>query len=82
MEIFKLFCNLRFEPLMSSLPLGELVYLKQNGSVDEYQKQFQVLLARATLDRENQHVSLFTAGLTEGLRVDVELQSPPNLAPQ
>lgn len=57
---------------MSSKPSGELG--------NKYQKQYQASLARATLVCANQQVSLFIAGLSEDLRVDVELQNPPNLA--
>ncbi|KAL8104131.1 hypothetical protein AgCh_028387 [Apium graveolens] len=76
---FKSYRLLRFGPPLSGNPLGELVNLKQVDSVEEYQKQFQTLLARATTVRGDQHVDLFTAGLNDGLRVDVEMQSPPNL---
>ena len=65
-------------PLWSN-SLGELVNLKQTGSVEDYEQQFQALLARVTTVQPNQQVDLFTAGLSEGLRVDVELQNPPNL---
>lgn len=57
---------------MSSKPSSELG--------NKYQKQYQASLARATLVCANQQVSLFIAGLSEDLRVDVELQNPPNLA--
>lgn len=76
---FKSYCLLTFGPPMSGNPSGELVNLKQVGSVGEYQKQFQTLLARATTVRGDQQVDLFTAGLNDGLRVDVEMQNPPNL---
>lgn len=76
---FKSYCLLTFGPPMSGNPSGELVNLKQVGFVGEYQKQFQTLLARATTVRGDQQVDLFTAGLNDGLRVDVEMQNPPNL---
>ncbi|KAG6530732.1 hypothetical protein ZIOFF_004490 [Zingiber officinale] len=45
----------------------------------DYQRQFQSHLAR-TLDlRPQQQVDLFTAGLVEDLRIDIELQKPENL---
>lgn len=44
------------------------------------QWEFQNLFVRATTVRIDQQVDLFTAGLTEGIRLDVEMQRPPNLA--
>ncbi|XP_019053919.1 PREDICTED: uncharacterized protein LOC109114927 [Nelumbo nucifera] len=76
---FKSYCLLRFGPPLTSNPLGELINLKQIGTVVEYQRQFQTLLARASLVRPDQQVDMFTARLAEPLRVDVEMQSPPNL---
>lgn len=66
-ETFKSFCNLLFGSPMSSNPLGKLVNLKQNGSVDEYQKQFQAFLARVMLVLVDQRVSLFMLVLSEDL---------------
>ncbi|KAK8562402.1 hypothetical protein V6N12_010483 [Hibiscus sabdariffa] len=43
---FKECCHVRFEPPMSNNPLEELANLKQTGTVEEYQNQFQSLLAR------------------------------------
>ena len=78
-EGFKFQCNIRFGPPLSNNPLGELSNLKQRGSVEEYQRQFQSLLARTTDLKPNQQVSLFTAGLVESLRIEVELHQPGNL---
>lgn len=64
---FKSYCLLPFGPSLRGNPLGELVDLKQGGSVEEYQQQFQTFLARATTVRTDQLVNLFTAGLNEGL---------------
>ncbi|KAF3655276.1 hypothetical protein FXO37_16030 [Capsicum annuum] len=59
---------------------GDLVNLKQTGSVDEYQRRFQELLARGSkYVRIDQQVSLFTTGLIDSIRLDVEMQNPPNL---
>ncbi|WCJ37220.1 hypothetical protein M5689_018372 [Euphorbia peplus] len=76
---FKNYCLLRFGPPLTSNPLGELINLKQASTVEEYQHQFQTLLARANTVRADQQVDMFTAGLIETLRVDVEMQDPPNL---
>ncbi|XP_068651582.1 uncharacterized protein [Aristolochia californica] len=77
---FKELCLLRFGPPARSNPLGDLVNLKQTGSIEEYQKQFQERLAHASLFvHPSQHVHLFTAGLVEALRLEVELQGPSSL---
>lgn len=47
--------------------------------VDEYHRQFLALLCRCEDLTLKQHVNLFTAGLGEPLRTDVELQTPTNL---
>ncbi|KAL8140348.1 hypothetical protein V2J09_006369 [Rumex salicifolius] len=47
-ERFRECCHVRFGPPMSNNPLGELVNLKQSGSVAEYQENFQILLARTS----------------------------------
>ncbi|XP_010260188.1 PREDICTED: uncharacterized protein K02A2.6-like [Nelumbo nucifera] len=64
---------------MTSNPLGELINLKQTGTVAEYQRQFQTLLVRAATVRPDQQVDMFTARQIEPLRIDVEMQHPPNL---
>ncbi|KAK8508627.1 hypothetical protein V6N11_037588 [Hibiscus sabdariffa] len=72
-------CHVRFGPPMSNNPLGELANLKQTGTVEEYQSQFQSLLARIYDLKPRQQVDLFTAGLVEELRIDIEMQQPGNL---
>ncbi|KAK8503057.1 hypothetical protein V6N12_011317 [Hibiscus sabdariffa] len=64
---------------MSNNPLGELANLKQTGTVEEYQSQFQSLLARISDLKPRQQVDLFTAGLVEDLRIDIKMQQPGNL---
>ena len=53
-EQFKSYCLLRFRPPLCSNPLGELINLKQMGTIEDYQRQFQTLLARATSVRQDQ----------------------------
>ncbi|XP_070028898.1 uncharacterized protein [Nicotiana sylvestris] len=77
---FKEYCALRFGPPLGSNPLGDLVNLKQTGSIEEYQRQFQERLARASkCVRVDQQVSLFIARLIDSVRLDVEMCSPPDL---
>ena len=78
-ETFTEQCHLRFGPPMSLNPLGELANLKQIETVEEYQREFQSLLAQTTELTTKQQISLFTAGLLEGLRLEVELQEPTSL---
>lgn len=73
------FVNRRFGPPVRSNPLGELAHLRRTGSVSEYQDQFLLLLARCDNVSERQQVDLFTAGLRNPLRMDVELQRPETL---
>ncbi|KAL1147912.1 hypothetical protein V6Z11_A10G089000 [Gossypium hirsutum] len=78
-ECFRECCHVRFGPPMSNNPLGELANLRQTGTVEEYQRQFQSLLARTTDLKPRQQVNLFTTGLVEELRIDIEMQHPGNL---
>ncbi|XP_068644717.1 uncharacterized protein [Aristolochia californica] len=79
-EFFRDFCMLRFGAPARRNLLGDLVNLKQTGTIETYQKQFQERLARASpYVRSNQYVNLFTAGLVEALRLEVELHDPPSL---
>lgn len=79
MRAFKEYCTLRFGPSLRNNPLGELVNLNQTGTVEYYQREFQGLLARAYTTQVDQHVDLFTEGLLDSIRLDVEMQNPPNL---
>ncbi|XP_016745984.1 uncharacterized protein [Gossypium hirsutum] len=78
-ECFRECCHVRSGPPMSNNPLRELVNLRQTGTVEEYQCQFQSLLARTTDLKPRQQVNLFTAELVEELRIDIEMQQPENL---
>ena len=76
---FKECCNLRFGPPIRTNPLGELARFKQTGSVADYVEMFQALLCRVDPLSVPQQVQIFTSGLTDRLRVDVELQNPSDL---
>nr|GMD77104.1 uncharacterized protein LOC109172063 [Ipomoea batatas] len=77
---FKEACTLRFGPPRSINPLGELANLKQNGrDLVDFIDDFQTLLARADNVLYSQQVNLFTAGLDEVLRIDVERMQPVSL---
>nr|GLL41714.1 sodium/hydrogen exchanger 8 isoform X2 [Ipomoea trifida] len=77
---FKQRCYLRFGPGLRGNSLGNLTRIRQDGrSVEEYSTQFQETLTCTTSVRPDQKVDLFTAGLDEWLRIDVENMHPLNL---
>ena len=53
--------NRRFGPPLRSNPLGELTQLRRMSTVDDYQEQFLVLLARCEDVTEPQQIAIFTA---------------------
>jgi hypothetical protein len=76
---FAEFVNMRFGPPLRTNSLAELKDLRRTGSVEEYQRQFSVLLCRCDDLSPSQQVNMFTAGLGEPLRTDVEMQTPTTL---
>jgi hypothetical protein len=76
---FAEFMNMRFGPPLRTNSLAELKDLRHTGSVEEYQRQFSVLLCRCDDLSPSQQVNMFTVGLGEPLRTDVELQTPTTL---
>jgi len=77
-EFVKL-ANNCFGPPLRSNPFGELVQLRRTSTVADYQSQFLTLLARCEEVTETQQIDIFTAGLRNPLRTDVELQKPATL---
>nr|GME14727.1 Retrotransposon gag protein [Ipomoea batatas] len=79
-EAFKIECCLSFRPPRSINALGELKQMFQAGrNIDEYVKDFHTLLMRAGTVQPNQQVDLFTGGLDEIARIDVERTKPKTL---
>lgn len=76
---FKEYLNLRFGPSIRYNSLGELKELTQTGTVEDYQAKFLAILCRANNLKLRQQVQLFTLGLREPIRTDVELQNPTSL---
>ncbi|CAN0907885.1 hypothetical protein LINGRAHAP2_LOCUS25031 [Linum grandiflorum] len=77
---FRSYCNHRFGPPGGANPLGDLTNLKQHGRlVEEYITDFQNCLSRVPPLQTAYQVAIFTAGLDEVLRIDVEYQQPLNL---
>jgi hypothetical protein len=69
----------RFGPPTRSNPLCELIKLQHVGSVAEYQYQSLKHLARCDGVMEQQQIAIYTTGLGDPLRIDVELQRPVTL---
>ena len=76
---FKELCNERFGPPLRTNPLGELARLRFRTTVDDYQERFSSLLCHTSPLAPDQQVQLFTAGLPEQIKINVELMNPQNL---
>ncbi|XP_019183647.1 PREDICTED: uncharacterized protein LOC109178468 [Ipomoea nil] len=77
---FKQRCFMRFGPGLRINVLGSLAKLNQDGKpVEEYNNEFQSMLMRSTTVRCDHEVDLYTSGLDEWLRIDVENHRPANL---
>lgn len=77
--IFRSLCQQRFGPPLGTNHLSELAHLPFRTSVSDYQENFQARMAHAGYLSPAQQVQLFTEGLPEPLRTDVELQAPADL---
>jgi hypothetical protein len=78
-EEFARLVNQRFRPPLWSNPLGELIQLRHDGTVAKYQRKFLSLLARYDMFAEKHLINVFTAGLCNPLKTDVELEYPATL---
>jgi hypothetical protein len=76
---FSQLANQRFGPPTRSNPLGELCHLCLQGSVADYTEAFLAYLSRCDTLTEHHEIAIFTAGLGEPLKTDVELQQPDTL---
>ena len=77
--LFRSLCQQRFGPPLGANHLAGLARLPFRGSVQEYQEMFQARMAHAGYLSPAQQVQLFTGGLPDPLRTDVELQAPADL---
>jgi hypothetical protein len=59
--------------------LGELIQLCRDGTMAKYQNKFLSLLARCDGLAEKHQINVFTAGLCNPLKTDVELEHPATL---
>ena len=76
---FKLLCQQRFGPAIGVNHLADLARLPFSGSVEAYQEAFLAKMAHAGALTPAQQVDLFTGGLPDTIRIDVELQAPGDL---
>lgn len=76
-DTFKQLCYGQYGPPIRNNSLGELKHLTQVGTVTTYQQRLLALGSRTSdLLTDRQQVQLFTAGLTDDICIDVELQQP------
>jgi hypothetical protein len=66
--------NQRFGPPLRGNALGELIQLKRDTTVADYQSRFLALVNRCTGLTEKQQIDIFTIGLRNPLKTDVELE--------
>lgn len=78
-EHFRLLCQQHFGPPLSTNHLAELARLPFMSTVDAYMDTFQARAAHASHLLPLQKVQLFTGGLPDHIRVDVELHDPQDL---
>lgn len=77
---FKLLCQQRFGLAVgTNHHLAYLTRLPFRSTVEEYQEAFKNKMAHTGYLSPEQQVQLFTGGLPNTIRVDVELQAPPDL---
>lgn len=68
-----------FGPPTWRSPLGELAALRKTRTVDDYTESFLAHIARVGHLDEIQQVNIYTAGLMEPLKTDVELLNPQDM---
>jgi hypothetical protein len=62
-----------------SNPLGELCHRRLDGSLNDYISKFYQRLTHCDKFSESQQITIFTAGLGEPLKTDVEFDAPKTL---
>jgi hypothetical protein len=66
--------NQWFGPPLRGNAFEELIQLKRDTTVTDYQNQFLALINRCTGLSEKQQIDIFTVGLHNPLKIDVELE--------
>jgi hypothetical protein len=76
---FEKLVNQQFEPSICGNALGELIQLWRETTVADYQTQFLVLVNRCKGLTEPHQINIFTIGLHNPLKTDVELEQSTTL---
>lgn len=76
---FRSLCHQHFGPPLGINHLAELARLPFRGSVNDYLEAFQSRMAHVGHLTPLQQVQLFTGGLLDPIRTDVEVQAPLDL---
>jgi hypothetical protein len=76
---FKELCHLQFGPAVRGSRLAELGQLQFTSTVQDYADRFNAVLCHARNLDAFQKAKLFVGGLTDHIRVDVELRAPQDL---
>lgn len=66
-------------PPSRSNQFGELISLRRTSTVEEYQEQFLIVLARCKTLSDEEERDIFTNGLLDPLKAQVELSKPATL---
>jgi hypothetical protein len=78
-DAFKQLCHQRFGPPLTTNHLAELARLPFTADVATYLEAFLARLAHAGRLTSSQQAQLFTGGLPDHIRIDVELHDPQDL---
>jgi hypothetical protein len=64
---------------MTNSPMGEIMLLRRDGSVEDYIEKFLALACRDTDLTKSQLVQMYTPGLINPLKTDIALCQPSSL---
>jgi hypothetical protein len=76
---FERLVHQRFGPPLRRNALEQLIQLRRDSTVAEYQNKFLQLVNRCTNLSEKHQIDIFTAGLCNPLKTNVELEQPATL---
>jgi hypothetical protein len=69
----------RFRQLLCNNTLGELIQLQRETTVADYQSKFLALVTRCAGLIEKHQIDIFTNGLCNPLKTNIELEAPVTL---
>jgi hypothetical protein len=75
-QLFKALCQQCFGPAVGNNHIADLACLQFRGTMSDYQEMFLAKMSHDGYLTLEQQVQLFTGGLPNTIRVDVELQAP------